>query len=112
MKRAIKEIEQDHRERQEDKLLRAHLRREEANEAARKQKKNEISKYSEKWKAYLEKWDASGFQIASERGLTLPRAIVPGIPTPPFLPLIFTFLVSIFIYFIFFSFRIDFYLYI
>ena len=88
MKRALKELQEDERVRQEDNLLRAQLEREEANEAAQKKKKLSEEKFSERWKANSQKRDELGLQIASGRQLTLPVPDPPGTFTRP---LVFTF---------------------
>ncbi len=87
MKRALKELQEDERVRQEDNLLRAQLEREEANEAVQKKKKALWREFSERWKANLQKWDELGLQIASGRQLTLP---VPDPPGTFSRPLVFT----------------------
>ena len=77
MKRALKVLQRDERERQEDDLLRAQLAREEATELAHEKKRKIEEKFATKWKEHLEKWDEFGLQIASDREITLP------VPDPP-----------------------------
>lgn len=88
MKRSVKELQRDERERQEDELLRAQLEREEVAEAAQKRQKSKDDNYSKKWKEILSKWDEHGLQCASECELRLPVPDPPG-PQSSSLVLIF-----------------------
>jgi hypothetical protein len=78
MKRALKDLQRDERERQEDNLLRAQLEKEEEAVVAQIQKKTKDNNYSTKWKENMSRWDALGLQCASTHLLQLPRPDPPG----------------------------------
>jgi hypothetical protein len=78
MKRALKDLQQDERERQEDNIMRAEQEREEEAVVAQFKQKTKDNNYSTKWKSNLDKWDALGLQWASEHILQLPRPDPPG----------------------------------
>lgn len=77
MKRALKDLNDDEQQYQEDELLRSQLLREEANEAVLKRRKQKEDAFSKRWKEILEDWNEDELQIASTRPLTLP------VPNPP-----------------------------
>jgi hypothetical protein len=77
MKRALKNLQDDERARQEDDLLRAQLLREGANDAALKKRIQSEDAFCNRCKRLLEEWNEEELQIASLRPLTLP------VPNPP-----------------------------
>lgn len=82
MKRALKDLQRDARERQEDDIVRTEQEMEEVAVIAQIKQKTKDNNYSTKWKGNLTKWDALGLQCASEHILHLPRPDPPGTPFP------------------------------
>jgi hypothetical protein len=96
MKRALTTLQLDDRALQEDVILRNALTHQDSNERAQKKRKDNVDKFSARWKANLSEWDQLGLRTVTHKVLDLPRPLRPGsyLLSPVFSSEIFQIIIS------------------